>query len=316
MIWLIAVAVLVVGAGAWFVSKSMVVRGAVLTTGLLAVAGYFVLGHPERPDEPLAQRIAELQKLAQNPQSQLTLDQLMALEEARTRTKPDDPEPHKVIGDIYAAAGKADEARLSYQSALRRDPAYAPAVVALEELHLRMTGEVAPGAMERLQAVGALSGLSPENMSSVQLMIILQQRAEMAPEDPTPYRFMGDLLESVGRPAEAAAAYREALDRDPKLQPALKGIADARFKATGQVDPETTEYYGRAYAADPSDLRLGYLFGIGQWKAGKQAEAKALWSKLEAQVAQGDPRAQMFKALREAFVPESLENTGPGSGGG
>jgi cytochrome c-type biogenesis protein CcmH/NrfG len=316
MIWLVVVAVLVVGAGAWFVAKSMAVRVAVFASGVLAVGAYFVLGHPDRPDEPLERRIAELEQLSQNPQNRLSLDQLMALEQAKSRENPDDPAPHKMIGDIYAAAGRADEARLSYQSALRRNASYGPAVVALEELHLRQTGQVAPGAAERLQAVGELSGLTPETMTGVQLMIILEQRAAMAPGDAAPHRFMGDLLESVGRPEEAVAAYRAALDRDPDLQPALKGIADARFKSTGQVDAETTDYYGRAYAGDRSDLRLGYLFAIGQWQAGKKAEAQALWSKLEAEVAPGDPRGQMFKALRETFAPESLENSGQGSEGG
>lgn len=315
MIWIIVVAVLAVAAGSWLVAKSLAVRVAVLTAGVLAAGAYFVLGKPMRPDEPLAGRIAELEKLSQTAQEQLNLDQLMALEQARARANPDDPGPHKMIGDIYAAAGRGDEARLSYQSALRRDPSYAPAVLALEELHLRTTGQVAPGAAERLAAVGQMSGLTPETMSSVQLMIILEQRAQMAPDDATAYRFMGDLLDSIGRPDESAAAFREALARDPELQPALKGLADARFKSTGQVDAETADLYGRAYAADPSDLRLGYLFAIGEWKAGKEAEARALWAKLEGQVQPGDPRGEMFKALREAFAPESIENSGRSTDG-
>jgi cytochrome c-type biogenesis protein CcmH/NrfG len=93
---------------------------------------------------------------------------------------------------------------------------------------------------------------------------------------------------------------------DPDNQEVVKQAADTLFRDSGAVGPEAAELYRRAYELDPTDLRMGYLAGVGDWQAGRRAEAEALWADIEAKTPAGDPRAQMFQALRETFAPESL----------
>ena len=82
MIWLIVVAVVFVAGGAWFVSRSMMVRGIVAAAGVAAIAGYWLLGKPAMHDIPLDQRLAEIEKLSTD---QLNGAQLMALAQRRAQ---------------------------------------------------------------------------------------------------------------------------------------------------------------------------------------------------------------------------------------
>ena len=102
-------------------------------------------------------------------------------------------------------------------------------------------------------------------------------------------------------------AYQSALRRNPDFQPALKAPADNAFKMTGEVNPATAEVSRRAYELDPSELRLGYLAAIGDWNAGRQEQAREAWTALESLAPEGDPRLQMFAALREVLAPDSLD---------
>ncbi len=159
----------------------------------------------------------------------------------------------------------------------------------------------------RLNELEEQARTSAESMTGDQMMALLQKRALDDPRDPNPHKFMGDLLAASGRPQEAQMAYQSALRRNPDFQPALKALADNAFKMTGEVNPATAEVYRRAYQLDPSDLRLGYLAAIGDWNAGRRDQAREAWTALESLAPEGDPRLQMFAALREVLAPDSLE---------
>jgi cytochrome c-type biogenesis protein CcmH len=158
----------------------------------------------------------------------------------------------------------------------------------------------------RLAELEARASESAESMTGEEIMALLQKRASESPQDPNPHKFMGDLLASAGQADEAMMAYQSALRRDPAFQPALKAMADLSFKMSGTIDERTAALYKAAFQLDPSDLRIGYMAGIGDWNAGRREEALALWADIEARVAAEDPRAQMFRALKETFAPEAL----------
>lgn len=301
MIWLILVAAVFVAGGAWLVARSWATRGIVLVAGIVAAGGYLLLGHPNMRDEPLAGRLDELEARAASTPDELTAEQVLAILKERARKSPRQPQPQKAIGDFYAQAGRLDDAMLSYSAALRRDPTYRPALDAISELEFQTSGVVDPATLERLPEIRERARAAPESLTNVQLMALLEERAKVAPDDPMPHRLMGQILQGVGQTDKAEAAYRAVLKLNPNDRDALKSLADVRFKASGKIDPETAELYHKAYRLDRSDLRVGYMAGIGDWLQGKKAEAEALWASIEANPANDATHRQMFVALRQMF---------------
>jgi cytochrome c-type biogenesis protein CcmH len=165
---------------------------------------------------------------------------------------------------------------------------------------------------KRLDALEARAATDAESLTLGEVMAIAQHRAKKNPKDPESHKIMGDILQMADRRDEAMLAYQAALRRDPTNGPALVALADLRFKSSGALDATTNRLYQAAYAADPSNPRVGYMSGIAAWQEGRQDEARSLWSQIEAAVPAGDPRQQMFRALRETFVPESLGPAGAG----
>jgi cytochrome c-type biogenesis protein CcmH/NrfG len=196
VIWLALVALACVGGGAWFIAKSMRTRVIVLVAGLAAVGGYWVIGHPGMADEPLAGRLDELEKQAQTGAASMTADQLMALIQKRGLEKPNDPEPHKYMGDLLEATGRPQDAILAYQSALRRNPDFLPAIVALADLLFKMSADVEP-------ATGPL----------------YQRAHELNPSDQRITFMAGIGAWKEGRKDEAEALWAEAESKTPADDP-------------------------------------------------------------------------------------------------
>ena len=144
MIWLALVAVICVAGGAWFVAKSMKTRALVFLTGVIAVIGYVVVGHPDMRDAPLAGRLDELEKLVQTPEAieSLTPDQIMAIFQKRGLENPKDPIPHAGQAKLLEIMGRPQEAVMAYQAALRRDPDFLPAITGLADLLFKSSGDV------------------------------------------------------------------------------------------------------------------------------------------------------------------------------
>jgi cytochrome c-type biogenesis protein CcmH/NrfG len=297
LIWIILVTVVFVGGGSWLVARTWRTRGIVFFAGLAAAIVYMVIGKPNMPDDPL---IGRLEEIAAKPESELTGVEYLALQEQRLKSSPKDPEPHKKIGDLYAAAGRPSEAMLAYNAALARQPGYQPALDAISSLQFQVSGEVDQATRDRLPEIRDIARADPNALTAVQLMALLQDRAAATPDDPMAYRMMGRLLEEVGQGEKAIAAWSEALKRAPNDIPTVTSLADIRFKASGTFDDETTALYHRVYKAEPNNWRAGYFAGIGDWVNGRKVEAEALWTKLEARNPPPEMK-QMFAAFQETF---------------
>jgi cytochrome c-type biogenesis protein CcmH/NrfG len=153
----------------------------------------------------------------------------------------------------------------------------------------------------RLAEIEKQAKENPETMTAAQLMALAQERAQKAPNDPMPHWIMGEILEASGQTNEAMLAFESALRRDPNHLPTIKNLADLRFKASGQVDEATSILYHQVYKAEPNNLRAGYMAAIGDWVAGRQDQAKALMTEIDAKTPKDGPYPQMFAALRQMF---------------
>ena len=113
----------------------------------VAVGGYLLIGKPGMGDQPMKDRQAGLmEKIQTNPQS-LTPAETLSRLEATVQERPDDPQPHFFIGEILRSQGRTSDAARAYQSALRRDGEYVPALLALADALVDMNnGAVSPEA--------------------------------------------------------------------------------------------------------------------------------------------------------------------------
>lgn len=101
---------------------------------VLGAAGYFVTGKPGMADQPMAERqLALAEKVRLDPGSLTEAEMLSRLEQAVV-DNPEDPQPHFFIGEILRTQGRADDAVRAYQSALRRDQDFVPALVGLADM--------------------------------------------------------------------------------------------------------------------------------------------------------------------------------------
>ncbi len=105
-----------------------------------ALIGYFMVGKPGLGDYPMSDRQAALaDKIRNDPQSLSPVEMLSRLEQA-IKDKPEAAEPHYFIGEMLRAQGRPDDAVRAYQSALRRDEDFVPALVALADVLVELGG--------------------------------------------------------------------------------------------------------------------------------------------------------------------------------
>lgn len=111
------------------------------------IAGYIVTGRPGMADQPMKARQAALEKkIAEDPASLTSAEMLSRLEQT-VIDEPDAPEPHFFIGQMLRAQNRPEDALRAYQSALRRNEDFVPALVALADVLVELSdGAVGPDA--------------------------------------------------------------------------------------------------------------------------------------------------------------------------
>jgi len=110
---------------------------AILLAGLIGAIGYSFIGRAELADQPYADRTAEL--AARDPLT-LSAGERLALLESLIKSQPDAPQPHFFIGDMMRDQGRDSDAIRAYQSALRRDDRFVPAILGMGDALTRLSG--------------------------------------------------------------------------------------------------------------------------------------------------------------------------------
>lgn len=178
----------------------------------LSVAAYWMVGRPGMGGQPMSERQDALaQKVQAAPQS-LTPGEAMSLLEQKVLEDPKDPQPHFFIGEMLRAQGRPEDAMRAYQSALRRDDTFVPALAALADVMVAIGGGgVGP---EATQLYARAYELDPENQVRSGMWAAMgaaqagdQAKAEQAmryifnrldADDPRRERF-GAMIEAIGQ---------------------------------------------------------------------------------------------------------------------
>jgi cytochrome c-type biogenesis protein CcmH len=166
---------------------------------LVTIGGYAAIGHPEMEDAPYRERMAALRM--RNPET-YTLDESLAVLSEVAKEDPRDPLPFLYSGNLLLASDRPREAARAFDTALRRDPRLAEAMVGMGRALYRIEGQVTPQAQALFEQAGALSN------------------------DPAPWIYLAMGAMERDRAAEArrywAEAYARMTPEDPRREMALR----------------------------------------------------------------------------------------------
>lgn len=193
---------------------NLIILGACLALG---AGGYLLIGKPGMADQPMAERQAALaEKVRMDPQSLTEVEMLSRLEQA-VIDKPDDPQPHYFIGEMLRTQGRAEDSVRAYQSALRRDQEFVPALISLADVLTQLAdGAIGPDATRLYARAYELD----ESQVSAGMRAAMgaaqagdQEKAEQAmryiysrlPEDDPRRERFRPMIEAIGQEAPAEA---------------------------------------------------------------------------------------------------------------
>ncbi len=119
----------------------------ILLSAAVGIVGYMVMGEPGMGDLPMDERQGAIMEKVQLAPETLTAAETLTILEARAVEAPEDAEPHFFIGEMLRAEGRPSDAARAYQSALRRDADFVPALIALANTMMAMNdGNIGPEA--------------------------------------------------------------------------------------------------------------------------------------------------------------------------
>lgn len=142
----------------------------------------------------------------------------------------------------------------------------------------------------------------PQSLSYAELLSRLEMSVREQPDSPEPHFFIGELLRTQGRGEDAVRAYQSALRRDANFVPAMISLADVLvMKADGQITPDATRLFARAYQLDETQVSAGMRAAMGAAQAGDQEKAEQAMRYIYARLPEDDPRRERFRPMIEAI---------------
>jgi tetratricopeptide (TPR) repeat protein len=265
-------------------------NSAMLQDGLAEL--YFKIGRPKdaisaaeeqvkrNPDDVEAHTLlgqVYLQSLrdSQGAQSTELLQHAITEYETISRLKPDDVETKLLLGQLYALNHDSAHAEAEFKSAQKIDANSEEVVLSMARLYSEN------GDMQR--AVDTLSAVPVDDRSA---------RIEFA---------LGESLDELKKPKEAAAAYRRALDIDPDNADAQAKLAGALLE-DDKLD-EALAIFNQLVAANPSDVQSEIHISEIQRRQGHYDQALATLEKAKTQVQDG---GSLELSVNEALIYDAL----------
>jgi cytochrome c-type biogenesis protein CcmH len=275
-------------------SGPTVILVAAAAVPLVALAAYFLVGAPNRPDLPFAQRLAQWR--AADPQS-LSPPQMAALLRVIAAERPNDPEPLKNLAIAELASGQPGEAVQALQRAIALAPKRADLLQLAGEIQVvQANGEVDDGAQGLFRRALAIDPTAPTARYYLARARIAggdvpggladwrALDATMAADDPRKASLEGEIAQvtRTGRLTQPQAespgegpAQGQAQVGGPQIQAMVDGLA-ARLAAHPD-DPDGWVRLVRAYTVlGESDRRDAALAEARKRYAGRPDVLKAL----------------------------------------
>jgi cytochrome c-type biogenesis protein CcmH len=166
-----------------------------------------------------------------------------------------------------------------------------------------------------VQREAELLSRPPETLSEDEIMLLLQEQAKKAPEDPMPHALMAQVLGSAGRDQDALRAFQAAMRRDPKNADLIAETGAVLMRLNkGVVGADAKSAFDAALALKPNSVPARFYLGLADWQAGKKAEAESAWRTAYLANAK-DAEGQLQLVARVAEVLSQLDR-GPGEDGG
>jgi len=190
---------------------------------LLAATGAL----PAQVTEPQAERLSEAERLLRAGES----DRAVAILEPLTEQHPTLAEAHRLLGHVYARAGRFDDARAAFTTSLS---------------HGRVTADILAGLVEVDRARGNDFAVA----NSLRWLAVLE------PADVAYALLAAQSLHRTGETAAAVAIAEAAADRDPANPDALRLLGGLRLESgdpPAALEPLTTAY--RLAEPDPTLAR-------------------------------------------------------------
>lgn len=125
----------------------------------------------------------------------------------------------------------------------------------------------------------------------------LAERLRAHPDDVNGWAMLGRSYQAMGRFADAAAAFGEAVKRAPRDAPLLADYADALAMKQGRnLDGEPEKLVARALAADPQNLKALALAGTIAFNRKDYSTALRHWERMARVAPEGSEAARMAQA--------------------
>lgn len=150
------------------------------------------------------------------------------------------------------------------------------------------------GALEKVEEARVLAQAQPQNLE--QMIASLQEATKRDPQSPQAWYFLGRAYMAQERPAEAAEAFAQAVEKAGRAPELLGQLAQARYFAGGKVwTDELQALTDEALKADPQEATSLGLLGIAAYEREAYDEAVKYWQRLVAILPPEDPSRQAIE---------------------